>query len=127
GPPNRSSARAMRCRVGRSPAMRKTAVRHGRRDGMGRGVGLRSGIDPVTGLVEETYNFRDRGAQAAKPSAPGSSGRSRANARGSTDAAIDPRGPRPVGRGNSGGPRVIPPDRKHAYAYDDLIASGKGK
>ena len=32
-PPNRISASATRCRVGRNPAMRSTAVRHGRRDG----------------------------------------------------------------------------------------------
>src|SRR5690606_10371599 len=40
---------------------------------------------------------------------------------------IDPHHPHRYMRGHSGGRRLIPADRKHAYAYEDLIASGKGQ
>src|SRR5690606_16235929 len=47
GPPNSNSARATRWRVGLRPAMRKTAVRQGLRDGWCRLAALRSDIGPA--------------------------------------------------------------------------------
>jgi 3-hydroxyacyl-[acyl-carrier protein] dehydratase/trans-2-decenoyl-[acyl-carrier protein] isomerase len=50
----------------------------------------------------------------------------RPNGAGKGPPAIDLVRPRRYVRGYSGGRSLIPEGRKHAYAYDDLIASGKG-